>query len=601
MNNIKNQIIILLSTELFLVSLLFKEYQLMNNILITVSVLILMKFVVKILITSIKKKKIFNYNNTIIIPIIIVLLVQKNLNQINILLVLYISLITIYDYLTSNNLYNKIKNNEYITILKKNKGKKISISKLKKDTYVEILSNQLIPLNSILISDKAIIEDNFLNNKKIINIKKGKHINFLSTNIGDKIIIEVKEDYKDSSYKELYDTIVNYDNSCKNLLYFTKIYSILIKIVAFLYILVPFLTSNYIEKNYLLNVMILLIISDNKIITEFINVIFINYFCRQLNNKIVVKNRSSINKIAKIKNFIFRKKGIITENELTIDKVETNDFNNFFYYLNHGEYLCNNEIANTIKKYNDQKINPKAIKNYEFIESLGIKVKVDGKKVLIGNSYFMQENKIPIDKLKKVATIIYLVVDKELLGHIEISDKIRKNVIEDIKNFNEKIALKTIIFSGDNERIVNAISSELQIKEKYSNLQEKDKLFWLNYINENSSGLTGYIGDIEKDKKIIDNVDISLGYYKNKKDLEKYDIIILDNRLSNLTKLFKMSKKYSFGIKTIITTYILLKVLLFIIYLLGITNIFIYLFIEIIYFFILNLIKHIIIRRTKDE
>ena len=601
MNNIKKQTVILLAIELFLVSLLFKEYQLINNIMLALSILILIKYVFKRLIISIKEKKIFNYNNTIIVPIIIVLLIEKDLIQLNILLILYILFISTYESLTNNNLYRKIKGDKYIISLKNNKEKTVNINRLKKQTYIQILPNELIPLNSILVSEKAIIKDNFLNNNKILKLKKGKQINFLSTNIGDKIIVEIVEDYKDSSHKELYDAILNYDNSNKNLLLFTKIYSLLLKVIASLYLIIPLLTTNYIEKEYLTDIIILLIISDNKLITEFINNIYINYFCRQLNNKIVVRDRSNIKNISKLKNLIFRKKGIITENELTIDKVETKDDEKFFYYLNHGEYLCDNEIANIIKNYHNQKINPKIIKNYEFFEGLGIKVKVDRKKILIGNSYFMQENDINIDKIKKVATIIYLVVDKELLGHIEISDKIRKNVIEDIKSFNKTIDVKTIIFSGDNERIVNAISSELQIKEKYSNLQEKDKLFWLNYINENSKGLTGYIGDIEKDKNIIDNVDISLGYYKNKKDLDKYDIIILDNRLNNLIKLFKISKKYSLGIKIVISTYIILKISLFAFYLLGIGNFFIYLFIEIIYFTLLTLIKYIIKRRSKDE
>ncbi|MDD3241491.1 MAG: hypothetical protein PHQ64_01750 [Bacilli bacterium] len=601
MNNIKKQTTILLAIELFLVSLLFKGYPLMNNILTIISIIILGKTVLNILIKSIKDKQIYNYNNTIIIPLIIILLIEKDLAQLNILLIFYTAITLIIDNKNKNNLYKKIISTKTIITLRKNNIKEININKIKKNTYLEILKNQLIPFNCILVSDKAFIKDNFLNNNKISTKEKDNRINFLSTNIGDKITVEVTEDYKDSSYKELYDSILEYDRNLKKIMTFSKVYSIIVKFIVSMYIIIPILTESYIEKEYLKDIMILLLISDNKLILTFIQNLYINYFNYQLKNKILVSKINVINKISKIKNLIFRKKGIITENILTIDKVVTKDYDKFFYYLLHGEFNCDNDIAITIKNYYDQKINKKIIKNYTFTEGLGIKVKIEGKNVLIGNSYYMQENNIPINKIKKVATIIYLVVDNELLGHIEISDKIRKNVIEDIKNFNKNSNIKTIIFSGDNERIVNAISSELNIKEKYSNLQEKDKIFWLNYINENSKGLTGYIGDIEKDKNIIENVDISFGYYKNKNDLKKYDIILLENRLNKIKQLFIASKKYSIGIKTNILTYILLKIFLFILYLIDIKNIFIYLTIEIVYFILIILIKLIIKRRSKYE
>ena len=71
----------------------------------------------------------------------------------------------------------------------------------------------------------------------------------------------------------------------------------------------------------------------------------------------------------------------------------------------------------------------------EEIAGAGIKLFVDGKRILVGNKKLMKSYSIDYQKHKNVGTILYLAVNKEYYGCVVIRDEIKENAYELFINF----------------------------------------------------------------------------------------------------------------------------------------------------------------------
>ena len=97
--------------------------------------------------------------------------------------------------------------------------------------------------------------------------------------------------------------------------------------------------------------------------------------------------------------------------------------------------------------------------------------------------------------------------------------------------------------SGDNEKIVNAISYTLGIKDKYSNLTTDEKIFWTKHIKDYHKGYFLIVGNKDTEEKFLELGDLSLVLGDNSGS-NCADIYIKDKSLEKLPILFNISKKY---------------------------------------------------------
>ncbi|MBP5204525.1 30S ribosomal protein S8, partial [bacterium] len=97
-------------------------------------------------------------------------------------------------------------------------------------------------------------------------------------------------------------------------------------------------------------------------------------------------------------------------------------------------------LKNAYKEMDDLSDNCE-IKNIEELPGLGMKALVNNEIIYVGNSKLMGTINIDPGKCHRVGTMVHIATEKEYLGHIVISDKIKddaKVTIEQLKGKNIK-------------------------------------------------------------------------------------------------------------------------------------------------------------------
>lgn len=171
------------------------------------------------------------------------------------------------------------------------------------------------------------------------------------------------------------------------------------------------------------------------------------------------------------------------------------------------------------------------------------------KKIIIGNKV-LNEIKKGIDKenLEKYLsekdgkTIIYVIIDENIIGIIKCKDVLKPNASEVISKIKEK-SIKTIMITGDNDITARVIGKEPGVDEIISKVLPEEKL---NKIKEimNKGKIVTMIGDGINDAPSLAyaNVGIAIGSGTDIA-IESGDIVLIHSNLNDLLKTINLSKE----------------------------------------------------------
>ncbi|MEO0292427.1 MAG: HAD-IC family P-type ATPase, partial [candidate division WOR-3 bacterium] len=264
-----------------------------------------------------------------------------------------------------------------------------------------------------------------------------------------------------------------------------------------------------------------------------------------------------------IKFFLFDKTGTLTEGVFKVRDIK--NFNGFrkeeiLEISAYAEANSNHPIAKAIKEYYGKEI--KNIEMEEFSEKpgLGIKAKFKGRKVLVGSDRFLHENNIDHETCKGDGTTVHVVIDNVYAGYITISDEIRKEAKAVIENL-KKLKIKIGMLTGDEKFVAEEINKKLNLDFFKAELLPEEKVKEIE--NLKNSHKVAFLGDGINDAAAIavSDVGIAMGAMGQDAAIESSDIVIMDDNLSKIKKLFSISKKTKNIVFMNIIFAILIKVL----------------------------------------
>jgi Cu2+-exporting ATPase len=188
-------------------------------------------------------------------------------------------------------------------------------------------------------------------------------------------------------------------------------------------------------------------------------------------NGLLIRNRTAFEKARNINAIIFDKTGTLTKGEFGVTDVISLD-----------SEFSNNEIIQFAASVENHSEHPIAqgivksaagtfdIKDFTAIPGKGAMGNVKGKTVaVVSPGYLRDKNISPNDKriedlMEQGKTVVFLLIDNQLKGAIALADIIRKESKEAIGKFKE-LGIKTIMLTGDNEKVAKWVADELQLDE----------------------------------------------------------------------------------------------------------------------------------------
>ena len=264
---------------------------------------------------------------------------------------------------------------------------------------------------------------------------------------------------------------------------------------------------------------------------------------------ILIKGSNFLETLSKVKTVVMDKTGTLTKGNFEVEAIHSKNLNfdeeKLLHLAAHVERYSTHPIANSLRKAYPNERDDCTVEEVEEISGRGIRAKINGQVVCVGNEKFMDEVGAQWKSCYKVGTIIHVAVNGEYAGHVVISDAIKpyaKEAVADMKNSGVE---KIFMLTGDSEKIAAKVATELGIKNYRSELLPADKVSEFEKILSASSGKVAFVGDGINDAPVLSRADvgIAMGALGSDAAIEAADVVLMDDDPRKISKAIKISRK----------------------------------------------------------
>lgn len=561
---------IFISTILFIIAIIFKI-----NILFIFAYIIISY---ELFIEAIKEKELFNEATLMIIATIGAIFINEYKEAVIVMILFQLG-----EYLSDLAVNNSKKSIIKLMDLRSDivtleDNTQIDIDDCKIGTKFVVKPGEKIPLDGIVIEGNSTLDTKSLTGEsKPLIVKENSEVLSGSINLDSILIIKSTKTSKTSTAAKIIDIIENSnENKTKTekfITRFSKVYTPIVCVLAILLVIIPtFLGEDF--STWLYRSLNFLVISCP---CALVISIPLGFFCgigRASHEGILIKGSNELEHLSNIKALVFDKTGTITHGNFDVDLICNKGIKKeeLLEIAAYAEYYSNHPIAKSILKKYNKKIDKKRISDYVEVSGKGIKVKIDNNLYLVGNEKLLKNIDIDIHN-DEIGTTVYIAREQTYLGHIVITDTIKKEAYKLVDNLEKLNINKVIMLSGDNIDIVSKVGKEIKIKEYYGNLLPQDKVDKINEIKKDFT--TAFVGDGINDAPVIklSDIGIAMGGIGSDATIEASDIVLLKDDLNNIPKAIKISKLTKRIIKFNIIFAITFKIFILLLAAIGYTSI----------------------------
>ena len=263
---------------------------------------------------------------------------------------------------------------------------------------------------------------------------------------------------------------------------------------------------------------------------------------------VLLKNGTVLQEIQKVQTVVFDKTGTLTEGKPVVTDV-IGDEREVLSLAASLEDASQHPLAQAIvNRASELGISLYPVKNFQALHGKGVTGNIDGKQVLLGNAKLLADLVIPHDYQERFAllekeakTVVFLSVDGQLKGLIALQDVPKENAREAIAKL-KKRGLRTVMLTGDNAGVAQAIAEQIGIEEVIANVLPEEKAHEIHKLQKN--GKLAFVGDGINDAPALSVADVGIAMGSGTDiAIESADLVLTTNNLLGLARAFDMSKK----------------------------------------------------------
>ena len=463
---------------------------------------------------------------------------------------------------------------EYANVIRNNKSQKVDPDEVQIGETIEIKPGERVPLDATVVKGESTLDTSALTGESVpVEVREGANILSGCININGLIIAEVTKEYFDSTVNKVLDLVENASakksKSERLITRFSKIYTpIVIGLAVLLTILPPIISGEYNFRVWIFRALSFLVVSCPCAFVISVPLSFFSGIGAASRAGVLIKGGNYLEALSKVDTVVFDKTGTLTKGVFNVQKVVVLDKNidedKFISLVAAAESGSNHPISKSIQKYYDKEIQTNSINSIKEISGKGIEAIIDNRKILVGNEKLIN---IPKDiSIDDIGTILYVEIDNKFAGYIVISDELKKDSKKTIKDLKDIGIKKTIMLTGDLEKVSKKVGKDLDLDEVYTNLLPQDKVSKFEEIIENkkSKGNVVFVGDGINDAPVLARADvgIAMGAMGSDAAIEAADVVIMTDEPSKIVTAIKSSKRtmkiamqnitLAFGIKAIV-------------------------------------------------
>lgn len=265
---------------------------------------------------------------------------------------------------------------------------------------------------------------------------------------------------------------------------------------------------------------------------------------------ILIKGSGYMDTLANLGTVVFDKTGTLTHGEFAVEAVHPSDFDEheLLHLAAHVEHFTTHPIGAALRNaFPSEATDGCKIEDVEEIAGRGIRAKVSGRTVCVGNGKMMEDIGLEAHNCHLAGTIIHVAVDGKYAGHIVINDKIKEDSAEAITSLKRLGVEKTVMLTGDREAVGKDVAERLGLDEYHAELLPADKVAHVErLIREKAEGKSlAFVGDGINDAPVLKRADvgIAMGALGSDAAIEAADVVLMDDKPSKISTAIDIARR----------------------------------------------------------
>lgn len=265
---------------------------------------------------------------------------------------------------------------------------------------------------------------------------------------------------------------------------------------------------------------------------------------------ILIKGSGYMDTLANLGTVVFDKTGTLTHGEFAVEAVHPSDFDEheLLHLAAHVEHFTTHPIGAALRDaFPSEATDGCKIEDVEEIAGRGIRAKVSGRTVCVGNGKMMEDIGLEAHNCHLAGTIIHVAVDGKYAGHIVINDKIKEDSAEAISSLKRLGVEKTVMLTGDREAVGKDVAERLGLDEYHAELLPADKVAHVErLLSEKTEGKSlAFVGDGINDAPVLKRADvgIAMGGLGSDAAIEAADVVLMDDKPSKISTAIGIARR----------------------------------------------------------
>ena len=264
---------------------------------------------------------------------------------------------------------------------------------------------------------------------------------------------------------------------------------------------------------------------------------------------VLIKDGQALEEINDIKTVAFDKTGTITVGKPVVTDV-IGDEKQVLEVAASLEASSEHPLAKAIiDRSQEKKIEPQAVKDFKAVQGQGVVAQIDANKAFVGNAKLAGNHELSPEMQskaevlqKQAKTVVYVGLGDQVIGLIAIQDTPKESSAAAIAELKAR-GLKTVMITGDNEQVAQAIADEVGIDEVIAGVMPNQKSAAIESLQKDGQKVA-FVGDGINDAPALTTADVGIAMGSGTDiAIESGSIVLVQNDLRGVVRALDISQK----------------------------------------------------------
>ena len=264
---------------------------------------------------------------------------------------------------------------------------------------------------------------------------------------------------------------------------------------------------------------------------------------------VLIKNGEVLQEVSNIDTVVFDKTGTITVGKPVVTDI-VGDAKKVLTIAASLEESSEHPLASAIlQKAKNKEISPVKVDKFEVIEGKGVRADYNGQVAFVGSNRLLVDVNISremasrAEKLQNEAkTVVYVGLDGEIIGLVAIQDVPKSSSKDAIAELKAR-GLMTVMLTGDNKRVAQAIADEVGIDRVIAEVMPNDKAQQIKELQDKGKKVA-FVGDGINDAPALSTADVGIAMGSGTDiAIDSGGIVLVQNDLRGVVRALDTSKK----------------------------------------------------------